>query len=239
MEKVSLFSMSGLPEAFGSALLLFSFILLIAPYFSGLNFGIFNIPPFSAATRKQLKLIGPVVFTLCVVAFLPIWSPATPHAEDPMQHSPGDDEASGETLSSEQQEIEPAQSDEETTLPSEPTPIVQTLTIEPGTGFIFSSQDVTLGTGVGRDIWWNRRELVPGERMYSLGNVSDVRHIHQIATGHLKFGAFEPSVDEGFAVEIRRGSEITYAVIQVLDVSDTITFEWLYPFKGQVTGVQQ
>jgi hypothetical protein len=109
-------------------------------------------------------------------------------------------------------------------------------TIEPGTGFIFSSQKITSGTGVDRDIWWNRRELVPKNRMYSLGRISDVEDILQIATGEFKFDAFVPSVGKGFAIEIKRNNQVEYAILHIISVADNLTFEWLYPFKKQVTG---
>ena len=116
-------------------------------------------------------------------------------------------------------------------------PRVVTTTMEPGTGFIFGSQRATRGTGVDRDIWWNRRELVPSDQMYSLGIVSDVRDIRQVATGELRSGAFEPRIGEGFALRIiAPNGGVSYAILRVTAVSDDITLEWLYPFTRQVTG---
>lgn len=74
-DKVSLFKLSGLPDPFGIVLLIFSFILLLSPYFSGADFGIFKVPLFTPLTKKWLKLIGPIIFFLCVFSFLPIVTP--------------------------------------------------------------------------------------------------------------------------------------------------------------------
>ncbi len=111
-------------------------------------------------------------------------------------------------------------------------------TLKGGSGFIFSLERVTQGSGVDRDIWWNNREFVPGKRMYSLGQISSVQDIVQVATGHFEFEAFEPEPREGYAVEIKRNQETTYAIIQVVSIAEdrSITFEWLYPYDGQVTG---
>jgi hypothetical protein len=111
-------------------------------------------------------------------------------------------------------------------------------TMNGGTGYIFSTGRITQGMGVDRDIWWNSREFVPGKRMYSLGQISNVLDIAQIASGHFKFKAFEPELQEGYAVEIKRNQETTYAIIQVISIAEdrSITFEWRYPYDGQVTG---
>ncbi|MFB2770482.1 hypothetical protein ACE1AT_14510 [Pelatocladus sp. BLCC-F211] len=123
-----------------------------------------------------------------------------------------------------------------TSEPKPPIPTTKTVTMKPGTGFIFSSQKVTSGSGSDRDIWWNRIELVPNDRMYSLGRISSVEDIVQIASGEFKFDAFVPTPGEGFAVEIQRAGQVEFAILQIISVNDDITFEWLYPYKGQVTG---
>lgn len=73
MDKLSLYKLSGLPDSFGVVLLSFSFILLLAPYLSGGDFGIFKIPIFSDKAKRGLKIFGPVLFLLCAVAFIPVF----------------------------------------------------------------------------------------------------------------------------------------------------------------------
>lgn len=71
-ERASIIKLLGLPETFAVLLLTFSFILLLAPYFSGADFGLFKIPQFADPARKKLKLIGPIVFLALVVSFVPL-----------------------------------------------------------------------------------------------------------------------------------------------------------------------
>lgn len=72
IDNSSLFKLVGLPDTFGVVLLSFSFILLLAPYFSGADFGLFKIPNFTESAKKWLKIIGPIAFGLCVLSFVPI-----------------------------------------------------------------------------------------------------------------------------------------------------------------------
>jgi formylglycine-generating enzyme required for sulfatase activity len=78
MEKWSLFKLSGLPDPFGVVLLSFSFILLLAPYFSGADFGLFKIPIFTESAKRWLKILGPIVFCLCILSFIPIFARKRP-----------------------------------------------------------------------------------------------------------------------------------------------------------------
>src|ERR1044072_1077062 len=75
MDNLSLYKLSGLPDSFGVVLLSFSFILLLAPYLSGADFGIFKIPIFSGTAKRWLKIFGPVLFLLCAIAFIPVFPP--------------------------------------------------------------------------------------------------------------------------------------------------------------------
>ena len=70
--KVSIIRFLGFPETFGVVLLTFSFVLLLAPYFSGADFGLFKIPRFTDLARKKLKLIGPIVFLGSGILFVPM-----------------------------------------------------------------------------------------------------------------------------------------------------------------------
>jgi hypothetical protein len=67
----SIMNSLGIPDGFGAVLLTFGFILMLAPYFSGTDFGPFKIPLFTEKPRKWLKLIGPVIFTLLILMFIP------------------------------------------------------------------------------------------------------------------------------------------------------------------------
>ena len=67
------FNKIGLPNEFGVVLLIFSFILLIAPYLSGFDFGIFKIPRFSKKTKQRLKYIGPIIFIICLLLYYPFF----------------------------------------------------------------------------------------------------------------------------------------------------------------------
>jgi hypothetical protein len=118
--------------------------------------------------------------------------------------------------------------------PAQPM-VVKRMTMQPGSGFLFGEARATSGMGADRDIWWNRVEFVPGSRMYSLGTISNVRDVVQIATGHFEFRAFEPHLGEGYAVEITRDGR-SYAIVQVLALGDAIELEWLYPYRKQVVG---
>ena len=73
-EKISLFEWSKLPTPFGVTVLILSLIFLLSPYLSGTDFGIFKIPPFSETAKRYLRIIGPIVFLLCVFSFLPLWT---------------------------------------------------------------------------------------------------------------------------------------------------------------------
>jgi len=71
-ERVSIIKLLGLPETFAVVLLTFSFILALAPYFSGADFGLFKIPQFTDSARKKLKIIGPIIFLALVTLFVPM-----------------------------------------------------------------------------------------------------------------------------------------------------------------------
>ena len=73
MDKISLYKLSGIPDTFGVVLLTFAFILLLAPYFSGADFGLFKIPVFGQPAKKWLKIIGPIAFLACAFPFVPVF----------------------------------------------------------------------------------------------------------------------------------------------------------------------
>lgn len=91
MVNKSLFKISELPDSFGAVLLIFSFILLLSPYLSGADFGVFKIPVFNASANRWLKVVGPVVFCLCVLSFLPIiptTNPASMNSNNGAENTP-------------------------------------------------------------------------------------------------------------------------------------------------------
>ncbi len=71
-QRVSFFSLLKLPDTV-NVLLIFAFILLISPYLSGSDFGIFKIPSFSANLLQLLRIAGPIIFVVTLILFLPLW----------------------------------------------------------------------------------------------------------------------------------------------------------------------
>ncbi|HWW76252.1 MAG TPA: hypothetical protein VNZ44_12695 [Pyrinomonadaceae bacterium] len=83
-ERASIIKLLGLPETFAVLLLTFSFILALAPYFSGADFGLFKIPQFTDSARKKLKVIGPLVFLALVMLFVPVVGQHAPEKPNPV-----------------------------------------------------------------------------------------------------------------------------------------------------------
>lgn len=52
-----------------------SLIFTLAPYASGIDFGIFKIPDLSEKSKKILKYVGPCFLLLTLACFLPLWPP--------------------------------------------------------------------------------------------------------------------------------------------------------------------
>lgn len=77
MEKISLITYLHIPE-FGITLLIFTLILMCAPYLSGADFGVFIIPKFDPKTTKKLKFFGPIAFSIALFVHVPILSDPTP-----------------------------------------------------------------------------------------------------------------------------------------------------------------
>lgn len=123
-------------------------------------------------------------------------------------------------------------------------PGLPTTTLDGGTGFIFADEQIVSGPGVERDIWWNNVQLCPSNSypfvgIVSLGQVGSLTEIDQISKGEMTIGGcpFEPVVGQGFALEIDRDGEVEYALMRVLNFGSDrqITFEWVFPFEGEVT----
>jgi hypothetical protein len=71
MSKMNILSSLGLPTEFGIVLLLLALILLLAPYFSDHDFGIFKIPLFKNSLQRRLKIVGPVIMLIVLGLHVP------------------------------------------------------------------------------------------------------------------------------------------------------------------------
>jgi len=113
-----------------------------------------------------------------------------------------------------------------------------TVTMPGGTGYIFSTGEITSGEGALRDIWWNASQFVPDRimGMASLGIVDDLASVSQISDSTLVFGTFVGNEGEAYAVKVVRDGATVYALIRVLSFSDDmdVTFEYIYPYTGNV-----
>lgn len=68
----SVFERLGLPTGFGTVLLVISLVVLLSPYLSGQRLGNIEIPRFSLKTQGTLKILGPMIFLLCIALFIPL-----------------------------------------------------------------------------------------------------------------------------------------------------------------------
>ena len=75
MNNISLINLSGIPDGFANTLLVFSFILILVPYYSGKDFGVLKVPDVSMGARRTLRIVGPILLFSVVFAFLPVFSP--------------------------------------------------------------------------------------------------------------------------------------------------------------------
>ncbi|MEO9484379.1 MAG: hypothetical protein ABJG47_13060 [Ekhidna sp.] len=72
-ERRSLISFLNLPSSFIGVLLTLSLALSLAPYFPGLDFGVFKIPELSPGQSQALKIIGPISFFSIILSLIPIF----------------------------------------------------------------------------------------------------------------------------------------------------------------------
>jgi hypothetical protein len=63
---------AGVPDGLGLTLFLIALSLAMAPYWPGADFGVFRIPEFSPAWRRRLRVVGPMVLLVVVVAHVPV-----------------------------------------------------------------------------------------------------------------------------------------------------------------------
>ena len=121
-----------------------------------------------------------------------------------------------------------------------PSPGLPTLTLEGGSGFVFSAQRNT-NPGEDYDIWWNNAEIVAlGSHSYiiSLGVLGNLSEVDQIDAQGMTSGALVPSPGEGFALKIEKGEGFEYALIRMLklEAPNLIVLEYIYPFQGSIIG---
>ncbi len=82
---MSVLEATGLPSQFGTTLLLLFLILSIVPFFSGKDFGVLKIPEFGEASKRRLRLVGPLLLLTAIILHLPLLPLRTPtesHLED-------------------------------------------------------------------------------------------------------------------------------------------------------------
>ncbi|NEQ42879.1 MAG: hypothetical protein F6K00_04680 [Leptolyngbya sp. SIOISBB] len=77
----SLYKIIGLPNDFGVILLTFGLILLLSPYLSGFDFGIFQIPKLDPKMQQNLRILGPIIFAGLIFLFVPIWKESKSNKE--------------------------------------------------------------------------------------------------------------------------------------------------------------
>ncbi|MGA7895877.1 MAG: hypothetical protein WCA49_21860, partial [Candidatus Sulfotelmatobacter sp.] len=73
MGGVSTYDSLGVPQSVAVTLFTVSLIAALVPMFSGADLGIFKIPDLAPEFRRRFKIWGPVLFTLALAAFLPLW----------------------------------------------------------------------------------------------------------------------------------------------------------------------
>lgn len=69
----STYNITGIPEAVSVGAVIITFILAIAPFASGHDFGIFKVPAFNHVTRQKLRILGPLLLIATLILFIPLW----------------------------------------------------------------------------------------------------------------------------------------------------------------------
>ena len=70
----STFDLTSLPTPFGTVVLTLVLVLVLTPYLSGANVGIFRVPTLGPSAKNVLRFAGPVAMVLTVGLFIPIWA---------------------------------------------------------------------------------------------------------------------------------------------------------------------
>lgn len=78
----STFDLLGIPDQIAAILFTLSLILSLAPYFSGIDFGVVKIPLLDESIRRRLRVVGPIFLIAMLGMFAPFWSkPVAPVEE--------------------------------------------------------------------------------------------------------------------------------------------------------------
>ncbi len=113
-----------------------------------------------------------------------------------------------------------------------------TVTMQGGTGYIFPTRQITSGPGADRDIWWNASQILPdrSKSMVSLGLISSPADVTRVSFANTA-DIFVPTLGEGYALKIDRDGKVSYAIFRIVAMPSerTLTFDYVYPFTGQVT----
>jgi len=75
---MSILEFANIPSQFGLTILLFSLVLLAAPYFAGHDFGFLKVPKFQPSLKSKLKIFGPVLMISAILAHAPLLSKTNP-----------------------------------------------------------------------------------------------------------------------------------------------------------------
>lgn len=79
-KKKNTFDLLNFPPQVIGLVFTFSLILLVSPYFEGLDFGIFKVPNFSLTFKRFLQFFGPPFFIFTLFLFFPLWK--SEHIDD-------------------------------------------------------------------------------------------------------------------------------------------------------------
>lgn len=70
---LSTYDRLGLPPQIGIGFVIVSFIVLLWPYFAGLDFTKIKFPPITITHKKLFKILGPLLLAVSLFAFYPLW----------------------------------------------------------------------------------------------------------------------------------------------------------------------
>lgn len=73
-EKINSIDAFGLPKEFCILFLTIMFILMLVPYLGGIDFGVINIPVLSESMTSKLRYLGPILFLLSCLLYVPVWN---------------------------------------------------------------------------------------------------------------------------------------------------------------------
>lgn len=86
MEKLSTYSLLGLPESLATAIILVWLSLSLAPWFGGTELGPLKVPKLSETASRWLRVVAPVGLVVFALGFVKLW-PAKPQAAATLSYS--------------------------------------------------------------------------------------------------------------------------------------------------------